>query len=195
MRTRLSLFLAFVLWLAVPVFAADDFAIDSAHSSANFEVKHLMISTVHGRFTDVSGTIKYDEQDPSKSSVLAIIKTATINTDNQKRDTHLRSADFFEAEKYPEIRFQSTKIEKVGEQLHVTGNLTMKGVTREIMLPITLAKADVNGKTRLGIETSTSLNRFDYNVSYDSTGTTVGKEIKISINVEAVKNGPQTAAK
>jgi len=190
MRIRLSMLLWFVLFVAAPVFAADEFTIDPAHSSANFAVKHLMISTVHGRFSDVSGMILYDEKDPSKSSVLAVIKAASVNTDNQTRDKDLRSANFFETDKYPEIRFQSTKVEKIGDQLQVTGNLTMKGVTRQVTLPITLAKAEIKGKTRLGIETSTTLNRFDYNVSFDSTGTTVGKEIKVDINVEAVKNQP-----
>ena len=190
MRTRLCALLVFLLFVTSQVFAADEFTIDPAHSSANFAVKHLMISTVHGRFSDVSGTISYDEKDPSKSSVLAVIKAASVNTDNETRDKDLRSAHFFETEKYPEIRFQSTKVEKVGDQLQVTGNLTIKGVTRQITLPIALARAEVKGKTRLGIETSTTLNRFDYNVSFDSTGATVGKEIKVDINVEAVKNQP-----
>jgi polyisoprenoid-binding protein YceI len=190
MQTRLSVLLAFVLFVTAQVSAADEFTIDPVHSSANFAVKHLMISNVHGRFSDVSGTISYDEKDPSKSSVLAVIKTGSVNTDNQTRDKDLRSANFFETDKYPEMRFQSTKVEKVGDQLQVTGNLTMKGITRQVTLPITLAKAEIKGKTRLGIETSTTLNRFDYNVSFDSTGATVGKEIKIDINVEAVKNQP-----
>lgn len=188
MRTRLSVLLGFVLLVTAQLFGADEFTIDPVHSSANFAVKHLMISNVHGRFSDVSGTIIYDEKDPSKSSVLAIIKTASVNTDNQSRDKHLRSADFFDTDKYPEIRFQSTKVEKLGDQLRVTGNLTMKGDTHQIVLPFTLARAEVKGKPRLGIETGTTLNRFDYNVSFDSTGATVGKEIKIDINVEAVKN-------
>jgi polyisoprenoid-binding protein YceI len=188
MRTRLIVLLGFMLIVPAQVFGADEFTMDPVHSSANFAVKHLMISTVHGRFSDVSGTIIYDEKDPSKSSVLAVIKTASVNTDNQTRDKDLRSANFFETDKYPEMRFQSTKVEKIGDLLQVTGNLTMKGVTHQIMLPITLARAEVKGKTRLGIETSTTLNRFDYNVSFDSTGATVGKEIKIDINVEAVKN-------
>ena len=188
MRTRLCVLLAFLLLVAATVFAADEFTIDPVHSSANFAVKHLLISTVHGRFSDLSGTIVYDEKDPSKSSVLAVIKTASVNTDNQTRDKDLRSANFFETDKYPEIRFQSTKVEKVGDQLQVTGDLTMKDVTRQITLPVTLVKAEVKGKTRIGIETSTTLNRMDYHVSFDPTGATVGKEIKIDINVEAVKN-------
>ena len=196
MRNRLRLLPAFLLLLGVQLFAADEFTIDPVHSSATFAVKHMLVSTVRGRFSDVSGAISYDEKDPSKSSVVAIIKTASINTDNQKRDDHLRSADFFEAGKYPEIRFESTRVQKTGDgELQVTGNLTMKGVTRQVTLPVTLAKVQANGKTRLGVEIGTQLNRFDYNVSYDSTGTTVGKEIKVEINLEAVKNAPQTATR
>ena len=196
MRTRLTLLLVLLLSLGAQLFAADEYAIDPAHSFANFAVKHLLVSTVHGRFSELSGTVSYDEKDPSKSSVVAVIKTSTVNTDNQKRDTHLRSADFFEAEKYPEIRFESTKVEGTGNgELKVTGNLTMKGVTRQITLPVTLAKAEANGKVRIGVETAIQLNRFDYNVSYDPTGATVGKEIKIDINLEAVRNLSQAAAK
>jgi len=196
MRTRLTLLSVLLLALGAQLFAADEYTIDPVHSSANFAVKHLLVSTVRGRFSELSGTVSYDEKDPSKSSVVAIIKTASVNTDNQKRDTHLRSADFFEADKYPEIRFESTKVEKAGDgELTVTGNLTMKGVTRQITLPVTLAKAEASGKMRLGVETGTRLNRFDYNVSFDPTGTTVGKEITIEINLEAVHNFSQTAAK
>jgi hypothetical protein len=128
MRMRLNMLSVFVLLVGAHLFAADEFTIDPAHSSANFAVKHLMISTVHGRFSDVSGTILYDEKDPSKSSVLAVIRAASVNTDNQTRDKDLRSANFFETDKYPEIRFQSTKVEKIGDQLQVTGNLTMKAL-------------------------------------------------------------------
>jgi polyisoprenoid-binding protein YceI len=187
MRTRFYVLLAILMLVAAQVFAADEFTIDPVHSSANFAVKHLTIGTVHGRFNDLSGKIVYDEKDLSKSSVLAVIKAASVNTDNQTRDKDLRSANFFETDKYPEIRFQSTKVEKIGDQLQVTGNLTMKGVTRQITLPVTIEKAEVKGKTRIGIETRTTVNRFDYNISFDSTGATVGKEIKIDINVEAVK--------
>lgn len=187
MRIRFYVLLALLLFVAAQVFAADEFTIDPVHSSANFAVKHLAISSVHGRFNDLSGTIVYDERNLSKSSVLAVIKAASVNTDNQTRDKDLRSANFFETDKYPEIRFQSTKVEKIDDQLQVTGNLTMKGVTRQITLPVTLEKAEVKGKTRLGIETRMTLNRFDYNISFDPTGATVGKEIKIDINVEAVK--------
>src|SRR5271157_3043506 len=169
MKTRSLAVLGFLLFAIVQVFAADEFTIDPVHTSANFSVKHLMISMVHGRFSDVSGSVYYDEKDPSKSSVKAVIKTASVNTDNETRDKDLRSANFFDSEKYPEMRFQSTKIVKIGEQLQVTGDLTIKDVTRQITFPITLAQAEVRGKTRLGAEFNIALNRFDYNVSHDQT--------------------------
>lgn len=194
MKLRLPAILVFLLFAAVTqVLAADEFAIDPAHSSASFAVKHMLISTVHGRFTDISGSVFYDEKDPAKSSVQAVMKTASVNTDNAMRDKHLQSTEFFDTGKYPELRFQSTRVEKVGEQLQVTGNLTIKGVTRQITFPITLAKAEVHGGTRIGVEFSTTLNRFDYNVSYDSSGTTIGKEVKIDISIEAVKKEPARA--
>ena len=95
MRTRLILLSVLLLALGAQLFAADQYTIDPAHSSANFAVKHLLVSNVHGRFSELSGIVSYDEKDPSKSSVVAVIKTASVNTDNQKRDAHLRSADFF----------------------------------------------------------------------------------------------------
>ena len=190
MKTRSLAVLGFVLLALAHVFAADEFTIDPVHSSANFSVKHLTISTVHGRFSDISGTIVYDEKNPAKSSVKAVIKTASVNTDNAMRDKDLRSANFFDSEKYPEMRFQSIKVEKIGDQLQVTGNLTIKDVTRQVSFPITLAEGEARGKTRLGIDFSIALNRFDYNVSFDSTGATVGKDIKIDVSVEAIKNVP-----
>ena len=194
MKTRFLAVLGFLLLSLAQVFAADEFAIDPVHSSANFSVKHLTISTVHGRFSDISGTIIYDEKNPAKSSVQAVIKTASVNTDNATRDKDLRSANFFDSDKCPEMRFQSTKVEKIGDQLQVTGILTIKDVTRQISFPITLVQGEARGKTRLGIDFSTAVNRFDYNISYDQTGATVGKDIKIDVSVEAVKNTPAGTA-
>lgn len=181
--------LAFVL----PV-AAQDFKIDPNHSSANFSVKHLLVSTVRGRFASaVNGTIHYDAADPTKSSVDAVITTANITTDNETRDKHLKSADFFEVEKYPEIKFQSTKIEKRGDGYVAIGDLTIKDVTKQIELPFTVTVADVKGKKKMGVEASTlTINRLDYHVNYDRTGTTVSKDVKIDLDLEA--NQLETAA-
>jgi polyisoprenoid-binding protein YceI len=171
--------------LSIPV-VAQDFQIDPKHSSANFSVKHLMVSTVRGRFGGgVTGTIHLDPKDITKSSVTAIIKADTITTDNSMRDNDLKSAHFFEVDKYPEIKFQSSKVEKRGDNYVAVGNLTMKDVTKQVELPFTLNQADSNGKKKLGIDTELGINRFDYHVNFDPSGTTVSKDVKIEINLEA----------
>lgn len=171
--------------LALPV-VAQDFKIDPNHSSANFAVKHLLVSTVRGRFSSgVTGTIHLDPQDIAKSTVTADIRADTIDTDNSLRDKDLRSPDFFEVDKYPEIKFQSTSVEKRGGDYVAIGNLTIKDVTRQVELPFTLTQAEVRGKKKLGIETSLTINRLDYHVNYDPSGTTVSKEVKIEIDLEA----------
>lgn len=182
-------FLAIVAAIAFALpLAAQDFKIDPNHSSANFAVKHLLVSTVRGRFAGgVTGTIHLDPADIGKSSVTAVIPVATINTDNESRDKDLKSARFFEADKFPEIKFQSTKVEKRGDGYVAVGNLTMKDVTKQIELPFTLAQAEVKGKKKIGVEASTTLDRFDYNVNYDPTGTTVSKDVKIDLDLEANK--------
>jgi polyisoprenoid-binding protein YceI len=169
--------------------AADTYAIDGAHSSAAFAVKHLQISTVRGRFTDVSGTILFDPQAPEKSSVTAVIKSASLNTDNAQRDKHLNSPDFFDTAKYPEIRFQSASVRKVGDDQYVAvGTLTIRDVSKQVEIPFTLAQGKgPKGEPRLGVEGALTLSRYDYHVSWDSTGALVGKDVKIELNVEAVK--------
>jgi len=187
---KLSAYALAVLLLCSGAFAAEQFQIDPNHSSANFAVKHLLVSTVRGRFAQLSGTITLDEADPTRSSVTAVIKAASINTDNERRDNHLRSADFFEVEKYPEIRFQSSRVEKTEDGYVAVGTLTIKDVSREIRLPFTFAKAEARGRMKLGADASTSIDRFEYHVNYDKTGTTVGKKVKIEINIEANKVEP-----
>ena len=173
-------------------FAADDYKIDPVHSSANFAVKHMMVSTVNGRFTDVEGTISYDPQDVTKSTVKAVIKTASVTTDNAQRDNHVKSADFFDVAKYPEIKFESTKIEKRGEQLVAIGNLTIKDVTKQVELPFTVNTAEVGGQKKLGADATLTINRMDYHVDWDKMPGTVDKTIKITLNVEAGQ--PKAAA-
>lgn len=173
-------------------FAADDYKIDPVHSSANFAVKHMMVSTVNGRFTDVEGTISYDPQDVTKSTVKAVIKTASVTTDNEQRDNHVKSADFFDVAKYPEIKFESTRIEKRGEQLVAIGNLTIKDVTKQVELPFTVNTAEVGGQKKLGADATLTINRMDYHVDWDKMPGTVDKTIKITLNVEAGQ--PKAAA-
>ena len=193
MRKHIVVAVLAVALLVPGAIAAEDFKIDPAHSSANFAVKHLLVSTVRGRFADLSGTIHLDENDIAKSWVTAVVKAASINTDNDRRDNHLRSADFFDVAKYPEIRFQSTRIEKRGEQYVAIGNLTIKDVTRQIEVPFTFVTADARGKKRMGVEAATKIDRYDYHIEYDKTGTTVGKEVKIELNLAAAAE-PSAAA-
>jgi polyisoprenoid-binding protein YceI len=188
------------LFLASLAFAAEDYKIDPVHSSANFSVRHMMVSTVTGRFAGgVSGTIHYDDKDVSKSSVKAAIKVASVNTDNENRDKDLRGANFFDADKYPEITFESQRVEKRGNNYVAIGNFTMKGVTKQIELPFAIGGRinDGKGRGRIGIQSSTTLNRQDYGVSWNRTveggGVVVGNEVKIDLDVEGTLVPPATA--
>lgn len=186
---KMFLLLAAMLTLSSLALGAEVYTIDGAHSSANFAVKHLGISTVRGRFTDVSGSILFDQAVPEKSSVTAVIRSASVTTDNATRDKHLNTADFFDTAKYPEIRFQSTSVRKTGEDQYVAvGNLTIRDVSKQVELPFTLAHGKgMKGEPRLGAEGALTINRFDYHVSYDPSGLGVGKEVKIDVSVEASK--------
>ena len=182
------------LSLASPVFGADQYAIDPAHTNVGFSVQHLVINRVHGNFTAVSGEILYDEEDVTRSSVKVVIQTASINTNQADRDKHLKSADFFDAEKYPEITFQSTKIEKRDKEGYLcVGTLTMHGVSKEVAIPfeVTGKVKDPRGKTRIGIEANLTLNRLDYGISWNKAleggGLVVGNSVRIALNVEAIK--------
>lgn len=171
---------------------AQTWTIDPAHSLAEFGVRHMMVSTVKGRFKDVEGTLIIDDSDLSKSSVHVEIAAASIDTRDEKRDAHLRSADFLDADNYPTITFTSTKVEPRGaNDLRVTGDLTIRGVTRPVEL-----KATFNGRGKspfgqevIGYSATTSINRKDFglvwNVGLETGGVLVGDEVKISLEVEA----------
>jgi polyisoprenoid-binding protein YceI len=189
-----------VLALATAAPAAESYKVDKNHSEVSFQVKHL-ISQVRGRFTDFEGTFELDAADPGKSTVDFKIKTASIDTANPSRDTHLKSADFFDAEKMPEITFKSTSIKKTGENTYdVTGPFTLHGVTRTLTLPVTYTGAmkDARGNDRAGFELLTTLNRKDYgmvwNTALDAGGFVLGDEVKVSINLSLVKPKPEAAA-
>jgi polyisoprenoid-binding protein YceI len=179
---------------------AVEYKIDPVHTNVGFTVKHMVISTVRGKFKDVSGTIQYDSKDVSKSSVDVVIKTASISTDNETRDNDLRSGNFFEADKYPDITFKSTKITKQGSGYVAHGIFTLKGVSREIDLPFTLngVVKDPYGNDRMGVEAGPiTINRKDYGVQYNKVletgGAVVGDEVKIDILLEAVHRAPKPA--
>jgi len=182
-----------ILGTASVAFSGDTYEFDKAHTYIGFTAKHFVITNVKGNFTDFSGTIVYDPKDITRSSVSAVIKTASINTDNEKRDADLRSGRFLEVEKYPEITFKSTKIEKKGKDYLATGHLTIKDVTKEVSFPFTLAgpMKDPWGNDRIGIEAGPlTINRQDYRVSFndklDGGGLVVSDEIVINLSVEGV---------
>ena len=185
--------LAMLVGLAGAASAADTWTIDKAHSDVTFRIKHLM-SKVSGRYTEFDGTITTDFANLGASSVSFTIQAASIDTKNADRDKHLRSADFFDVEKYPTISFTSSKITKTGEgSFDVTGTLTMHGVAKEITLPVTFLGAgqDPWGNTKAGFEVSTKLSRTDYgivwNKALETGGFLLGDEVEITINVEVAK--------
>ena len=168
------------------------YKIDKSHSEAIFQVRHL-VTKVRGRFTDFEGAIEFNEAAPEQSNVHFTINATSIDTAEADRDTHLRSADFFDIEKYPQITFVSKRIATRGSETYdVTGDLTIHGVTKEIVLPVAhLGKAkDPWGNERLGFEAETTINRKDYgltfNVALETGGFLVGDEVKISLQVQAV---------
>jgi polyisoprenoid-binding protein YceI len=167
--------------------------IDPAHSNVEFAVKHLMISTVKGLFTDVEGEIVIVEGDPSKSSVSATLKAASIDTRTGQRDDHLRSADFLDAANFPEITFKSTRISGDESEFEVVGNLTIRGVTRPITLDVTNEGAgkDPWGGDRIAFSATAKLDRRDFGLTWNQAieagGVLVGNDVKISIDVQAVK--------
>lgn len=201
MRTRrIAGLLLGLLVLCSSALAADEYKIDPVHSTVAFAVKHMVVNTVHGRFNEYSGQIIYDEKDPSKSSVNVTIKAASINTDNSQRDGHLRSPDFLDAEKHPEITFQSKAIDKTKDGFVAHGVLTIRGVSKNVDLQFKLnGPIGVGGGNYLlGAEAGLTINRQDFGVSWskalDSGGLVVANEVKIDINVEAKQAKPAPAA-
>jgi polyisoprenoid-binding protein YceI len=189
MRKFLGLLLA-VVAMGGSALAADEYKIDPVHSSVRFTVKHMMVSTVPGRFGDFSGAIVYDDKDPSKSSVKVVIKAASVNTDSTARDNDLRSANFLDVEKFPEITFQSKSVEKKGEGYVAHGTLTIHGVAKDVDLPFTLSGplTTPRGKV-MGADAGLTINRTDYGVSWsrslDGGGVVVSNDVRIELNVEA----------
>lgn len=178
-----------------------DYKIDPAHSLIGFAVRHLEINWVEGRFKEFEGTIHYDDKDVTKSSVEFSAKVASIDTEVEARDKHLRTADFFEVEKYPTMTFKSTRVERKGKDAFVLhGDLTLKGVTKPVALPFTLKGAvkDPWGNTRFGIDAETKINRRDFGINYGNAfagGLDVGNEVTVSLQLEALKPEPKAAGR
>lgn len=175
--------------------ATTTWKIDPAHTAAQFAVKHLMISTVRGEFKGVTGAVVWDDQDVTKSTVDVTIDAKTVNTGEDARDKDLKSEKFFEVEKFPIMTFKSKKVEAAGEgKLKVTGDLTIHGVTKEVVLDVEGPTAPVKdpwGNTRVAANATTKVNRQDYGVKWnanmDGGGVVVGDTVSITIDMEMIK--------
>jgi polyisoprenoid-binding protein YceI len=167
--------------------------IDPSHSLVEFSVRHMMISTVKGRFTGIQGAILDVNEDPQQSSVEVSIDPASITTGDPNRDAHLRSSDFFDTEQFPEITFKSRRIDGTRDEFTLVGDLTMHGTTREISLPVTLNGIGTSpyGKTIAGFSAEARLNRKDWglnwNVALETGGFLVSDQIKVTLEIQAVK--------
>ncbi len=171
------------------------YRIDPAHSAAQFVVRHMMITNVRGAFGKVEGTVVYDPEKPAQSSIDAVIDVTSIETRDAQRDAHLKSADFLEAEKFPAITFKSTKIEGAGEEFQVSGDLTIHGVTRPVVLRVegpTPAAKDPWGNIRIGASATTRIKRSDFgltwNAALETGGLLVGDEVKIELDIQLIQS-------
>jgi len=185
--------LAAAVVAASPTLAADTYQFDKSHTTVGFQIRHV-VTNVGGKFQDFSGSIKVDRVKPENSSVEFTIQAASINTNEPKRDEHLKSPDFFDVTNQPTITFKSTSVKPTGKDTYeVAGNLTMHGVTKPVTLPITFLGEgrDPWGNEKMGFELQTTLNRKDYGVIWnkalDQGGLLLGDEVKVQISVEANK--------
>jgi polyisoprenoid-binding protein YceI len=192
MKKLIPLICLSALLIIQSAFAADTYVFDKAHSSLGFQIRHLF-SNVLGKFNDFTGAIQFDEANPDQSSVEVTIKTASIDTGVEMRDKDLRSTNFFDAEKFPEITFKSKSVKKNGENtFDVTGDLTMHGVSKEIVLKVELIGKGAGPKNAIvsGWDATTALKRSDYGLAWNKVieGTqVVGDDVKIELHVEADK--------
>lgn len=193
MKLKTGLFtMAMSLMFAGAALAQQTYEVDTAHASVGFTVDHLVISKVRGDFRAFTGNIELDEQG-AVQQVSSAIEVKSIDTGIQNRDEHLKSADFFDAENYPQISFQSKSIRQDGGKSVLIGDLTIHGVTKEIELPFSV-KGPIkgpNGETRIGFQASTVINRKDFGMTWNKVletgGLVVGEEVEISISLEAIE--------
>jgi polyisoprenoid-binding protein YceI len=187
---RLLVFATLTLALAAtPALPAEAYTVDPDHSSVSFMTSHLGLTQIHGRFNEFSGSFTIDKDNPAKSSFALSIKVESVDTNNKKRDAHLRSPDFFEVKKYPLMTFQSTSVRAVAGGYAVTGDLTLHGVKKSVTLTLlggkTVEFPKGKGLVRTGFTTSTVLKRSDYDMK---TGIgLIGDEVTITIGLEGVK--------
>ncbi len=181
--------------LATPQTATTIWNLDSVHSVAEFKVKHMMISNVKGQFTRVQGVLALDETDLTNSNVEASIEAASINTRDSQRDAHLKSADFFEVDRFPTLSFKSTHVSRLSDgELAVAGDLTIHGITRNVVFAVegpTLPAKDPWGNIRVGLSATTKINRkgfgLTWNAALETGGILVGDEVTITLDVQFVK--------
>jgi polyisoprenoid-binding protein YceI len=203
MKTLSTLLAAALALALVPSASYADtstWAIDAMHSNAGFAIKHLVISTVRGRFGKVAGTVKLDEKDITKSTVEATLDVDSIDTGVADRDGHLKSPDFFDVAKFPTITFKSTKVAKAKTGLKVTGDLTIHGVTKSVALDVATSAEGkgMKGETRRGFAATTKIARKDYGLVWNKmieASPAVGDEVQITLDLEAVKDAPKEAPK
>lgn len=177
------------------------YEIDPAHSSVQFSIRHLMVTNVRGSFKGVKGTVIYDPDAPATSTVHAVIDTATISTNDNERDTHVKGADFLDVERYPTIEFKSTSVKKSGATgLEVTGDLTVHGITKPVVLnveEISPETKDPWGNTRIGASAKTKIKRSDFglkwNAPLETGGVLVGDDVKLEFELEFLKAKTATA--
>jgi len=174
--------------------AQSTYQIDSAHSAAQFSVRHLMISNVRGEFSKVTGTVVFDPHNLDASKIDATIDATTINTREPNRDAHLKSPDFFDTENFPTLSFKSTQVRKSGDNLQVKGDLTMHGVTREVVLDVDGPTPEVKdpwGNIRIGATATTKINRKEWGLGWNQVleagGFAVGEQVTITLDIEATK--------
>jgi polyisoprenoid-binding protein YceI len=194
---HISVSVAAALILGSFAYAADTYTIDPAHTRVGFAARHFGINTVKGRFKEFTGKLVMDGE--ALKEATATIQVQSIDTGVEQRDDHLRTPDFFDAKSYPTITFKTKRVEPTSDGVVMIADFTMRGVTKELRLPVTLSKPikDPWGGTRVGLETKTKLNRKDYGIKYndvlESGVAAVGDEIEIEINAEAIKDKPGTA--
>ena len=181
--------------IAAPETAVTTWNLDPVHSVAEFKVKHMMISNVKGQFAAITGSLVLDENDIANSHVEASIDAASINTRDAQRNTHLKSADFFDVERFPTLSFKSTKVERTGgDDLAVTGDLTIHGVTRQVVFNVegpTAPGKDPWGNIRVGLSAATKINRKDFgltwNAALETGGILVGDEVTVTLDIQFVR--------
>ncbi|MDX2022444.1 MAG: YceI family protein [Deltaproteobacteria bacterium] len=205
MKSLQSLMVASVLGMGSLVgmasASASEWAVDASHSSADFTVRHMMVTDVRGAFRKIDGVVNLDDKDPTKSTVVINLDVASIDTRDPKRDEHLKSPDFFDAAANPKITFKSTAIKKAGkDKFKVTGDLTMRGVTKSQTFDVAGPTAPIKnpwGMVVRGVSVSGKVNRKDFNVNWnkalDAGGVVVGDEVKIQVDLELVEK-PAVAA-